>query len=579
MANPSHMTAMAHSKKLRHALPLTLSISLLAAAVYASEAHLLQQAEHPAPLRVTLHSDDGTEFIEESGLQPLSAIDKATPHIPSISVRFQSALDASRSGDLDKAAALYRGIVKEKPNHQMAAINLALIQQRKDQWSTSLITLKQVASVAGGSRKGKIYALMARAYEEQDQADQAITYYNRSITYRPAHVNTWRRLTEVSARSQQPYAAVIDLFDKTLSLSGGDPRLALRKAEFQFLRLDFDAARQTLNQHDGALLSQSRQHYRFVLGLIISLEQGHASDIEKQLASQEGKNRSSLNKTLTALAKHQYQLALDALPSKPPKPYAGLTQWLTAYLHQQLDQPDNARKALQAMSALPYFQHQARYQLAQLESTRPDSSGLSMAKQQLTALLIPNVFTADVERQLSVVSARMGQAANAIEFAEQALRNGDQKRRFLLQRIEVEQQFGALSKAQTMAERLVAEHGNSREALRLLASILERSGQVSDAITQYQKLTHTNAAQNDLKKLAELLQQNQQTESSIAILKRLLEQHSGDTDARYLLARNLCDTGDYLECKKQAHRVLKLDQQHAATQQLLDQLAQAPKHG
>lgn len=579
MGNPSQMIATGHSRKLRHALPLTLSISLLAAAVYASEAHLIQRAKHPVPLQVTLHSDDGTALNEEAGVQSQSAPEVTALQIPSISTRFQNALTASRSGALDKAAGLYKSIVKEKPNHQMAAINLALIQQRTGQWSTSLTTLKQVASVAGGSRKGKIYALMARAHEELNDVEQAITDYHRSITYRPAHVNTWRRLAEASAHSQQPYAAVIDLFDKTLSLSGGDPRLALRKAEFQFLRLDFDAARQTLNQHEGALLSQSHQHYRFVLGLIIRLQQGQQSDIEKQLAAQAGKGYSSLNNTLTALVQHQYQQALDTLPSTPPKRYSGLIQWLTAYLYQRLDQPDNARKTLLTMSAMPEFQHLAQYQLAQLETTRPEGSGRSMAKQQLTALLTPNVFTADVERQLSVVSAHMGQTANAIEFAEQALKNGNHKRRFRMQRIAVEQQFGDLSKAQTMAEQLVAEHSHSREALRLLASILEQSGQVSDAITHYQKLTHTNATQTDLKKLAELLLQNQQTESSIATLKRLLEQHSGDTDARYLLARSLCDTGDYLACKKQAHRVLKLDQQHAATQQLLDQLAQVPKHG
>lgn len=517
-----------------------------------------------------------------------------------ISSAFERALNAAKAGDIERAVSLYQDIVEAKPNHQMAGINMAILQQRQGLWGPSQDTLAKVLKVAGGSRKGKIYALQGRAYEALGEMSDAAKRYRQSIDYRPAHIATWRRLADVSAtlkgNDTLSYRESTELFGKVIALDAKNSKSYLNKAFHQFARLDFDGALETLEQSKIALFSEEHTQLRDQLMLSAYLERGKTAKIKKLLVMK-NKSKASVDQDLltvfSKISNRHYKKALTFWQEKSdirahqsntdthPR-YSEeqiLDQILLAYLYRKNRLFEQANVVLTELSQQAHAANLANYYTAKVSVALNSKQSLSAAKGLLLSLLASSNYPADVARHLSAISIKLTSGTDALNYAEIALLHGGKKRRYELQQVEAERQFGDLNKAISMARSLAEKYPKSRVMLRLWADSLIDAGQTDLAIEKYQQLTENNQRKRDLHTLARLLKAKNKLDESSKVLEDLLAKYSHDIDARFLLAENYCLKQNIAACMTQASRVLRLDNKHVGAQALIDKLSYTKNHG
>jgi len=588
-----HNNLSAKKPTIKRATPVLLSAVLLGCGLIYAENYLREGIVTLAPIKVATYSDDlsaslNSEMAEETNEllftlnnqvndakysdSPTQKGKEDAPNIKSpISRLFDQALLLSRQNKHADAIKIYQKVVKLKPNHQMATINLALLLKKSGNYPKAIKTLEHALSISGGKRKGKIYALLGSCHEALKQHDKAINFYNNSIEFRPSHALTWRRLARQSSLAKQPFNDVLETYNRATALNPEHTAIYLEKAQYQFTTLDFDGAIKTLSNKQLPKLNQSKhQLIKNRLLLLAYTELGRLNKAKQQanvLLKSLPKNASNQDLILIAIATKRFKQAQSLLDSAQfKKPLLAELIYLKAKVLQLLGKQEQANTLWNAL-----FKDQTYSFLAQLNiaKTFTKSDQKQQALTILTGLLSKSNYTADIAYRMSLLSADLNQELSARRYAKLALSLNPKRRKYQLLMAEIDHQFGKLKKSLAKLEDLSTSYPKSRTVLRQWARTLESAKHYPAAIEKYRLLTASNEKKNDLFSLAKLLIKTNDIEAANDVLKSLLEKYNGHIEARYLLAENLCLSRLQMQCHYQADLVLKLDKTHTGAKRLM----------
>jgi len=578
---------------IKRATPVLLTGILLGCGLIYAENYLREGIVTLAPIKVATYSDDlsaslNNETAKETNelLFTLNNTENETKHSNSpiqkdkedatklkspISLLFDQALLLSRQDKQPDAIKVYQKIIKLKPNHQMATINLAILLKKSGKYPEAIKTLEHALSISGGTRKGKIYALLGSCHEALKQHNKAIQLYQHSIEFRPSHALTWRRLARQSSLAKRPFNEVLETYNRAIALNPEHTAIYLEKAQYQFTTLDFEGVINTLSNKQLPKLNQSE--HRLIknrLRLLAYTELGrfnkarqHAKVFQKNLP----KNASNQDLTLIAIATKRYRHARHLLAStQSQKPALTENAYLKAKILQLLGSQAQANTLWNALLKDQTYSFLAQLNVAK---TLAKNEQRQQALTVFTELLSKANYTADIAYKMSLLSIDLNQELPARRYAKLALSMHPKRRKYQLLKAEIDHQFGKLYAALTELEVLSERYPKSRTVLRQWAKTLESAKQYPEAIEKYRLITASNQKKNDLFSLAKLLIKTNDIEASSAVLESLLEKYNDHIEARYLLAENLCLSRLQTQCHYQAGLVLKLDKTHSGAKRLM----------
>jgi len=579
-----HNRSLGGSRSIKRGGPLMMGGLLLASIALYSESALRDASIELDAIKISTYSDDSSDTYAGDNellfkLNNHDEEDKGQALQSEKTVTFSEALTESRAGNYQMAAQLYQKIISEKPNHQMAVINLGLLQKKMGDCSTAIKTLERALAISGGTRKGKIYALLGRCHEQLTGFKTSMDYYERSIEFRPGHALTWLRLARVSGAAKRDYNDVIEFFDRAISLNAGDPKTYLAKANYQFLVLDFEGAVKTLKSKL-MLASKQSEHLRAIsrLSTLSYFEQGKfnkAKQVAKTLRSQLKKvsvrnAQYQFDKALIALTQKQYKKAISLLLKSQLSGSQRDVESLKARIFEMNDQGQQAISVWKTMLDGSDHAYIASSRIASILSEQ--SGQRQQALDIYQTLLAQPIYRAEVSSDIAKLAIKMNDEVLAYSSVELSRSLRPKKRKYKLLLAQVDSHFGKVPKALESLETLAEAYPKSRKVLRQWAGTLAQDGQTGLSISKFKVLTLNNENKSDLLSLAKLLiQLDKQTEAN-EVLMRLLEKHNGHIEARYLLAENLCLEGDRTGCQYQAGLVLKLDKNHSGAKQLVSHL-------
>ncbi len=160
--------------------------------------------------------------------------------------QFYYALALSRKSLYEESLIQYKALIDSNKNHQSATLNSAILLQKLKRYDEAIQYFSQSTKITSGIRKAKSLAGIAHCNKLLEKYSDAITFYQKSIEYRPADKVTWRLLADVMAISGESFRTVINTYNKSISLDNNYTKAIENKAQYQLQQLDFYGALKTL---------------------------------------------------------------------------------------------------------------------------------------------------------------------------------------------------------------------------------------------------------------------------------------------------------------------------------------------
>jgi tetratricopeptide (TPR) repeat protein len=588
--------------RVKRATPVFISGLLIGFALIYSEHYLREGAVTMAPIKVATYADDLSASMEigesTETRELLFSLDNrqnknnkfdqqvqrnkhTTNKIKSpSSILFDQALLLSRQDKYAEAIEIYQKVIMLKPNHQMATINLALLLKKSGDYPAAIQTLEQALRISGGTRKGKIYALLGVSHEALKQADKAVGLYKKSIEYRPSHALTWRRLAKQTAVAKHPYSEVIETYKRAIALNPEHTAIHIEKAQYQFTSLDFEGVIRTLTHKQLPKINQLKSKLLKARLLVLAYTELERFNKVKQhtkvFLNSSAKQKSIEDLALIAFGNRRYQHALRLLNSEQVNKPSSEKTYLKAKTLQLLGKQERADTLWKSLLTNQAYALIAQLNLAQALAMNQHK------KQAITAyktLLSKVNYSAEVAYKMSLLSIELKQEPSASRYAKLALSAHPHRRKYQLLLAEIDSQFDKLNEALTKIQSLSKRYPKSRTVLRQWARTLARADRYPEAIEKFRLLTANNQKKNDLLSLAKLLIKTHDISESSKVLEALLAKYNGHIEARYLLAQNLCLIHLDMQCQYQAGLVLKLDKTHSGAKRLISQTPTVKQQG
>jgi Flp pilus assembly protein TadD len=118
---------------------------------------------------------------------------------------FTKALEATKTGQLDEAESLYKGILDKYPTAAAVHFNLGYVHRRKKEWSAAEADYRKVMELEAS--RSDAYVAMGALYEESGRGDEALEFMKKAAPQ-----------FEPDARFQFAFGAI--------ALNAGQPDLA-----------------------------------------------------------------------------------------------------------------------------------------------------------------------------------------------------------------------------------------------------------------------------------------------------------------------------------------------------------------
>ncbi|MEM7562729.1 MAG: tetratricopeptide repeat protein [Pseudomonadota bacterium] len=569
------------------ATPIVLLGLLIISFIYATEMTLISMDEPVKRIVVsatgnelpeTLHSpspaggvsvDAELEEFETNEKVELTQNQKQSLKVGS--VLFQRAVQASDQGNNIEAIGIYRELLDQKPNHQMAAINLGRLLRMEGQLIEALAVLENALKISGVSRLGKVFALLGITHYDLGHPEKAIPLFKKSIEYRPGHSLTWKRLAFAQSLAGYRYSEVMDSYGKSIALSPQFTSGLLAQARYQLSVLDADGV---LNSFNRAQVTRGSDDWYdaawFRLIIMAKLESGDLEAAAKLLRDHGNSIslfESNIDRALVYLIKKNFPAALELLVDDSPD-----VLYLRGLVHQTAGDMINALQNWRLLEDNAEYAYRARRQIA-LEQSRQDSLEAKLAAlASFQSLVNSPIYYADVAYFAAKLAMDLGIIDMSYDLIDKAIHQAPKRRLFRLQRVRLDTANGNFDRAFADLDRLAEQFPRSRLVMRQQARTLIANGQFQEALRQYQQIPIKYTRQEDLLMMSDLYLRDKSPKLAYSVLTELIKRNNGHIEGRYQLARTLCMLDDMAECHRQAILVMKLDEKHTGAAGLLERM-------
>ncbi len=515
------------------------------------------------------------QFQDGDAQESLEAESKISKNNGS-SVLFAQALKLSRQGQTEQAINGYQQILVQKPNHQMAAINLVILL-KKTQGCDQLNTLMlRTIEISRGKRKAKAHSLFASCLSENKQYKLALTHLDKSLQFRPNHAGTWLKRARLQQQSKLNYQQVLVSFEKALAMNEKNVPLRLEVARYQQKHLDFNGSIKTIKTKYKSLKNSSEANKILAWNYLALGKTNNAKKHADQVQKLQSKD-SLYNEALGAYLDNDLSLALEKLELL--KNSNAENHLLKALIYQDKKWYKHSQTQLTKLIEYDTYYYRAKWLKVNNEFLA-STSQFNQSENQLIKhpykglqdFLKLNIQTDHVALLAAQLANKQGAINEAMEFISVAM-NGEHKiKKTQKLYVQLLWQQGKHSQAISVLRQANNQYPNSRSLKRLLANYLMSENKASEALIIYQKIPDSDLTEKDRMKIAQLQTSNQQPLAAINSLKELLARNNRHLDARFQLALLLKDNGDINESEKHINLLLKLDKQYPPALKFLSQV-------
>lgn len=168
------------------------------------------------------------------------------PQRRELGLDFSYASVLAQQGSMDEAIKHYLYLLNYDSSNHSAAINVAILLNRSEQYANSIAALNYAVSNAKQEQQAKALSLMGTAKQGLHLLEAAREHFKQSLQIRPAHAATWLKLAELEQRTYQPFAQVEEAYLKAITLAPDNHIAFYRFGNYLLSQLYFERAKQTL---------------------------------------------------------------------------------------------------------------------------------------------------------------------------------------------------------------------------------------------------------------------------------------------------------------------------------------------
>ena len=470
--------------------------------------------------------------------------------------QFIYAYSLSKSSDWQAAIKQYQLMIEGGTQSQAATLNLGLLLKKGQLCEQAIPIFTKSVAISSGTKKAKALSGLAHCHFSLSNFDDAITYYKKSIEYRPNSAHVWLMLAKSLAAKADNYQQALDTFKKAIALNAQDYKSYLHTAKFQLSNYDYAGALATLKEAQP--LSNNLDIYELMAWAYI--EQGKRSLARKNLlytskhtTSKRQKRRADF---MLLYVDKEYQQLLSQL--KKRKKLSDDMLYLKAITYRKVYYYTSAFKVLDKIQNKQSLNARSQIQKARMTRSRKQyDNALKLYETLLsnndnTAFLwFEAALTHESNQQLKQAHTKISQAIKL--QPDNTIYKLTQARHLVL----LEKEEEALN----VLESVLKHEPNNVRALKQLAKLFSSEGNYNELITIYNKLLSINSSDyTTLLELSKSLIIIKKDAAAIKFLIQLLEEQSTNLEARYLLAQSYYNLNKFTEGLNELENLLKLDQ-------------------
>lgn len=538
--------------------------------IFLNEKSLTAQANaHQVITLDQIHDNDQQEPLET---------ESKTANNTESSVQFTNALKLSRQGQTEQAILGYQQLLAQRPNHQMAAINLVILLKKTQGCDKLGPLMLNAIEISRGKRKAKAHSLLASCLSDNKQYKLALIHLDKSLQFRPNHAGTWLKRARVQQKANFDYAQVLTSFEKALAMDEKNNLLRLEVARYQQKHLDFNESIKTIKAKYKSLKNSLAANKILAWNYLELGKSNNAKKHANQVQKLQSKH-SLYTVAFNAYLEEDFSLALTQLTQI--KNASADIHLLKARIYQHKKWYKHSQTQLSKLNKYGSHLYRANWlkvNNAFLASISQPSKVINNKTQTskpsfkgFQEFLTLNIQTDHVALLTAQLANKQGAINQAMAFIQVAMESKQPLKKTQKLHVQLLWQQGKHSQAVLKLQKINSQYPNSRSLKRLLANYLIEKKQDAQALTIYQQIPESDLSEKDLLKIA-LLQQVKQPEAAINSLTELLARNDRHLAARFKLALLLRDKGDIHQSDKHLNLLLRLDKQYTPALKFLSQV-------
>lgn len=502
------------------------------------------------------------ESEEESLDSEQEGIDDEEEKNTFIQESLKKALAFSKTQDYQGAMHLYRIILSENANHQVAAINLALIEKKVNGCTQAHSTIEHAINSTRGKRLAKALSLQGSCHIESQQYEQAITSLKKAIEFRPNHAILWRKLARAEDLANKPIQAVITTYQRALSLDTSNLKLRLTLAKKQYKHLDFNASINTLRD-DYARVKTSYTGQYLLAWNYLEVRKFNNAKKHIKIARRLDNSKANILKAMQLYADKQYNSSINFIKNLKKKSTS--YQYLLALNYSGKKWPKSADKYFNKLE-----NNRSHKYLARLHSILLNKKASQQTLINLSELADSRVLSPYLGYKGALLNSKQGNFKQAkIWLEDLALPSKHLKTQLLYS--DVLSATNQNQQALDVLEASYQQHPKNPTVIRKYAQSLFHTQKHLMAEKVMLGLKMSDYKAQDFILSADIQAALKQEEKALLRLAEGIEHWPENTQLRLLMAKRLLANDQAERSKQQINYLLKLDAKHEQAKAFLQE--------
>lgn len=481
-----------------------------------------------------------------------------------ISESLSSAIKFSKEENYQAASFIYKEILNENPNHQIAATNLALINKRELGCSAAMNAIDHAINVTRGQRLAKALSLQGSCFIEAERYIEAIKSLNRAIEYRPDHGILWKKLAKAKNLDKHPIEDVITTYQRALALDAHNIKLRLTIAKLQYYHLDFNGSIKTLRD-DYASIKTSYSGQNLLAWNYLELRKFNNAKKHIKLARRLDSTKSDILTAMQSYADKQYNSSINFIKSLKRK--SPSYQYLLALNYRGKKWHKSAEKYLLKLDESRNHKYLAKLNLLLLNTNNKQAEDRLLQLNQFSKL---RVLTPYIGYKGALIALKANNPKEAkIWLEELSLPSIDLKTNLLYA-----DSLWQSNQPKAALEKLNALYDASPTnplIIRKYASRLHNTQFPIKAEKVIRSLKSSDYKATDYFLHASLLVASKQANKALIKLAEGIEHWPNNTQLRFLLAQTLFANHQLERSQQQIIYLLRLDANHLQAQKFMQE--------